>query len=127
MPVLDVSDVVLDPLFVEAVTVTRNSVTVSTTGRNISVASTFNIYGVVNIGTLEKIKRNPEEEHTSNFITIHTKTKLYDVVDGFLPDTVSWGGNNFVVIKVNKWNHYGAGFYAVECEMTDLTANPNVL
>lgn len=123
MPMLDVSDVILDPLFCESVNVTRNAVTVNSVGRDVVTPTAFTIIAVVTIYA-KKIIRSPEEEQSRNKILVHTKTKLIDAAPGYNPDTVSWDGNNYVVIDASKWSKFGAGFYAVECEMIDLLSSP---
>ncbi len=121
MPLLDVSDVLLDPMFCVQLSITRRAATVGTDGLAIITDTTLTPHGVVTAGSVEPFVRDPDFEHAKNNITVHAYNfRLLDPTDGYQPDIVNYEGNQYVVRKSYNWSSYGAGFTAADCEMLGL-------
>lgn len=129
MPMLDVSDVLTDPMFCEELSVTRR-VEVIDEANGISSTSDVllkDVFGVVTIGSVNPLVRTEEYEFARNNITVHTQTQLRDKVSGNKPDVITWDGSRYLVKKCFPWNKYGDGFYAADCElMTPARADDSV-
>jgi len=120
MPLLDVSEVLDDPMFNEVLTVIRRQQTISDQGRVVLTSTTFTPIGVVTAGSPEPLLRTEDYQATRNNITVHTKFKLIDATSGLLdyqPDTIIWQGSSYLVKKTWDWSKYGAGFTCAECEL----------
>lgn len=118
MPDLDVSDILLDPDFVEQITVNRIAQTTTTGGIVTPTTTVFTPYAVVTQGSMRDLRREPDYELADAVITVHTRAfRLIGPQPGLEPDVVVWGGDSYVVKKSYNWSHYGAGFTAAECEL----------
>lgn len=120
MPFLDVSDVLLDADFAESLTVNRIAQTVDpTTGLAVQTTTTLTIVAVVTQGSMNPVIRAEDYELSRKTITVHSQSKLQAAVVGSQPDVVVWNGSNYITKMVSNWSHFGAGFYAAECELQD--------
>lgn len=125
---IDVSDLMLDPDFVDlaGITVIRRPETINSQGRSV-VASPVTFVGV--IASVIPVPdapmiRGPDQQNLPNLIEVHTKFLLRGVSSGFQPDIVVWNGDQFVVNKVHNYSKYGAGFVQADCSSMDHTDNP---
>jgi hypothetical protein len=122
MPFLDVSDVLLDPLFMDmTLTVTRNAQTVGNDGIGVVTQTTTPFYGVVMSLNGSVLTRAAEGEHISDTITIHSQFKLIDGQSGYDADIVNWQGLQWTVTNVNDWSTYGRGFVQATCTLRQLS------
>lgn len=119
MPDLDVSDILLDPDFMEEITVRRITQSVGSNGVATQSETIFVCSAVVTIGDMKPLDRTPEAEVAHNVITVHSTTPLRDTVSGTQPDIVVWKDSNYVVSRNYDWSHYGSGFTASVCELQD--------
>jgi len=121
MPLLDVSDVLLDPMFCEQLNITRRTQTVGSDGRAVITETILEPYGVVTAGSVEPLVRDEDYEHAKNNITVHAYGfRLLDPTEGYQPDIVNFQGKQYVVRKSYNWSQYGVGFTAADCEMLSL-------
>lgn len=117
-PLLDVSEVLEDPMFLEMLTVKRRAITIGSNGRETVTETVFNPYGVVNAGSPGDLIRTDAYEAARNVISVHVKAfRLIDPENGRRPDTVVWQGDEYVVKKSYNYSQYGAGFIAADCEL----------
>jgi hypothetical protein len=122
MPLLDVSDVLLDPLFMDlTLSVTRNAQTVGNDGIAVISPTTTGFYGVVTSMNGSVLTRVAEGERISDTITIHTQFKLIDGQSGYDADVVNWQGLQWTVTNVNDYSTYGRGFVAATCTLKQLS------
>jgi hypothetical protein len=122
MPLLDVSDVLLDPLFMDlTLSVTRNAQTVGNDGIAVIAATTAPFYGVVTSLNGSVLTRAAEGEHISDTITIHTQFKLIDGQVGYDADVVNWQGLQWTVTNVNDYSTFGRGFVTATCTLKQLS------
>jgi hypothetical protein len=122
MPFLDVSDVLLDPDFMDlTLTVTRNAQTVGNDGNSVITSTTTPFYGVVTNLSGSVLHRVAEGEHISDTITIHSQFKLIDGQSGYDADIVNWQGLQWTVTNVNDYSQYGRGFVSATCTLRQLS------
>lgn len=119
MPDLDVSDVLLDPDFAQALTIKRRTETVGTNGRSSVVFTTVSPapYGVILPQNDAPLVRGPDQQHLPALISVHTPYRLRSVAPGAQPDIVVWNGADYVVDKVYPFGDFGSGFVAAECSL----------
>ena len=128
MPVLDLSDALLEPTFQDYFTVQRRMETVSNGGLSTVKRSSFAANGVITMASGNELDREPEEQHQGKSIHIVTRARLTGVAPGFQPDIIVWHGDNFIVRKVEDYSGYGRGWLQVECTSVDFVDQaPSVL
>jgi hypothetical protein len=122
MPLLDVSDVLLSPEFMDlTLSVTRNAQTVGNDGIAVISPTTTGFYGVVTSLNGSVLTRVAEGERISDTITIHTQFKLIDGQSGYDADVVNWQGLQWTVTNVNDYSTYGIGFVQATCTLKQLS------
>jgi len=122
MPLLDVSDVLLDPEFVDmGLSVMRNMQTVGDNGIAIDTPKCKKFYGVVTSLDGSVLRRVAEGTKITDTITVHTQFRLTDGQCGLDADIVTWQGNQWTVTNVNDYSTYGRGFVAATCTIISLT------
>jgi hypothetical protein len=119
MPIIDVSELLSDPDFVQDFTVIRYTRSM-VNGRVVDTSGSFPAVGSIQPSSGATLRLLPEAERLGSFITVVTQTKLQPLTTTNAPDVVQWHGNNFRVRTVNDWSDYGQGFYSAVCEMTDM-------
>ena len=121
MPLLDVSDVLSDPMFADSATVTRSVVTFDPqTGRTISTETTTAISVVVTSDKGRNLQRNPEAALSTGSIIMHSAFRFTEGGDGLDADVVTWNGRRYTVVTVDDYSRYGAGFTCATCRLLDL-------
>lgn len=120
MPLLDVSEILLDPDFYSVFKVIRRLEVVSSAGR-----AQFTPYSWQAIGNVQTVGDNSlvrEEAYSmqQKTIKVYTKFRLRGVsvqINGktWQPDLVFWRGEYFLVKTVEDFSEYGAGFVESEC------------
>ena len=122
MPWLDVSSVLLDPMFADnTLTVTRNSQTVGNDGLATLAIVTTPFIGVVTSISGSVLNRVAEGEYITDTIMIHTKYRLTDGQLGLTADIINWGGVSWAVTNVNSYSTYGSGFISAVCTLKPLS------
>lgn len=120
---IDVSELMVDPDFINSFSIARRTATTNIYGENI-IAETIinNITGSVQSAGKEAIKRLPEGVKISNVKTIYTKTMLIaDTNNPGYSDQIIWEGLRYNVISCLPWSNFGAGWYEVDVEMQRAT------
>jgi len=126
MPQLDVSDVLLDPDFIDTSLVCiRQAQTVGTDGIAVDTQTSTPFSGVVTNDTGDILMREAQGEHITGSITIHTKFRLTDGSTSYSADQVTWLGATYTVSRVANWSTYGAGFIAATCDLMPLSGGPD--
>lgn len=118
MPFLDVSDVLLDPMFCEELTIYRRLQAVSNKGR----ASTTDTlvspkpYGVVLPVDAGDLERAPDDQYGPKVLEIHSPFRFRSASTNaagsqqYQPDRITWNGGTYLCLKVHDFSRYGAGF-----------------
>lgn len=122
MPLLDVSDVLLDPDFCDTtLQCERYTASVDSKGRGTKTQTLVGFAGVITSDRGERLVRNAVGEHATDTISVITRFKLRDAGTGVTADIVRWNGSRFTVISVNDYSTYGRGFVEAICEMIPLS------
>lgn len=120
MPVLDVSDVLADPMFADAATVVRAAVTVDPlTGRRVETTTETAISVVVTSDKGRNLQRNPEAAISTGSILMHSTFRFTEGGGGLDADIVTWNGRRYTVVTVDDYSRYGAGFTCATCRLLD--------
>lgn len=126
MALLDMSDALLDPMFLDTFKVLRRQEVMGENGRGENLIRTYNpVYGTVTMSSPSDLGRDVDFQATTRSISVVLKFQLQSEVTGFQADVVVWRGDNYVVRHVDYYPQFGAGFYQAECESMDKTdVNP---
>ena len=122
MALLDVSEVLLDPDFMDNDLICeRNTETVNDQG--LAVVTTelmpFFFFFTTNEGT--RLQREMDLERISGSITIHPIFPLTDGSDGTTADIIQWKNKRYTVVKVDDYGHFGTGFTKAICNIIPVT------
>jgi galactose-6-phosphate isomerase len=120
MPLLDVTDVILDPMFVDTATYTRRVQTIGLDGLAVNDDTTASIYGVVTSDRGDILHRLADGSRVTGSIIFHTITRLQSGGAGFDADILTWDGRQYTVVNVNSYSRYGRGFVACSCDLIPL-------
>jgi hypothetical protein len=117
MPLLDVSDVLIDPDFADTLTVTRVGVVVGDNGRGVPAMQSTLFVGVVTQADGETFERYPDAARVAGSITITTPFALRVAGANYDADIVTDAtGRQFTVVAVADYSRYGAGFVSALCQ-----------
>ena len=121
MSKIDVSDVLLDPDFMDkGLVCERIAQTIDSHGRASNTTTNTPFTGVVTSGAGDKLNRTAEGDRTSGNITIHTRFELIAGSGSTPADVIQWQGRRYTVTLVSDWSNWGRGFYAVSCDLIPL-------
>lgn len=121
MALLDVTDILLDPDFMNTGLVCeRIAQTVNDDGMGVNTTTLMPFAAVVTNDAGDILERIAVGERIKGNITIHTKFRLQDGADGLTADIVQWRGRRFTVTNVSDWSHFGRGFVAASCDIIPL-------
>lgn len=106
MALIDVTDLLADPDFVEPapLTVRRSAVSVNEHGRKVATPSVSLFTAVVTQNGGADLVRGPDGSMISGDIVIHTTFRLTE------EDDVIWKGTTYTVKNVRDWSSFGRGF-----------------
>jgi hypothetical protein len=118
---LDMSDIVSDPLFADTFDVIRTTIVTGNNGRATPTETpTHNVVGTVTQGAGDELKREAVGERIEGNITIHTTFPLQAGEQGKTADIVVWPAgsqNRYVVMLTSDYTRLG-GFVAAQCSRT---------
>ncbi|MGR7993837.1 hypothetical protein [Xanthobacter sp. ZOL 2024] len=117
MPLLDVSDVLLDPDFADTITVYRQSVTIGDDGRSTRAETVTSAIAVVTPDQWSTLQRQAEGSNVSETITVVTQFRLIPSMDGYDADEITWNSKRYVITAVGDCSRYGAGFVEASAEL----------
>lgn len=122
MALLDVTDVLLDPDFMDTGLVcNRMTQTVDSRGRAANTVTASPFAAVVTSDNGDILHRNADGSRIIGSITLHTPFRLIDGTDGKDADEVIWAGRTYTVANVNDYSHFGRGFVAATCDVKPLS------
>lgn len=115
MALLDVSEVISDPLFTTTVTLVRTEEFVNDLGEATwRDAETRDVSAVVTADT-KTIERLPDALRRAGTILVRFLVKDFDAYQARGYDAVVWRGRRFVVKDAADYSHFGAGFVRMVC------------
>ncbi|MBR8123228.1 hypothetical protein KDW39_08710 [Burkholderia multivorans] len=122
MAFLDVSDVVLDPDFMDTGLIcNRMTQTVDDHGRAQNSVASTPFSAVVTSDKGDILHRNADGSRIIGSITLHTMFRLLDGSVGQDADEVVWAGRTYTVVNVNDYSHFGRGFVCATCDLKPLS------
>lgn len=121
MPLIDVTDVLSDPDFVDDFTVIRSTRTVDQHGHAIDLPGQFYTFGSIQPTNGNTLMLLPEAERVGSFITIYTMFPLISLSDTTAPDRIIWHNKTYQVKMLNDWTDYGQGWVRAICELINMT------
>lgn len=122
MAQLDVTDVLLDPDFMDTGLVCeRKTQTVGNNGRAANSTALLSFAGVVTSNNGDILERLATGQRTKGSITIHTQFQLVDGGPGLDADVVQWEGRRYTVSNVNDYSHFARGFIVANCDLIPLS------
>lgn len=110
MPLLDVSELTLDPDFATTFQVLRRAEANNQYGEPVLTPASMSAVGVVCQASPSDLQRLPGYDFGRRTLSICTKFRLQLASPGFKADVVVWRGDNYLVIDVQPYTEFGAGF-----------------
>lgn len=122
MALLDVTDVLLDPDFMDAgLLCNRMTQTVGDDGRAANAVTQTRFAAVVTSDKGDILHRNADGSRIIGSITLHTPFRLTDGAAGRDADEIVWQGRTYTVVSVNDYSHFGRGFVCATCDLKPLS------
>lgn len=122
MALLDVTDVLLDPDFMDTGLVcNRMTQTVDDHGRATNAPAPVTFAAVVTSDKGDILHRNADGSRINGSITVHTPFRLSDGSTGQDADEIVWQGRTYTVVNVNDYSHFGRGFVCATCDLKPLS------
>ncbi|WP_354676756.1 hypothetical protein [Cupriavidus plantarum] len=122
MAFLDVTDILLDPDFMDTGLLCRRMTqTISDRGRATNTPADTPFAAVVTSDSGDVLTRGSDGSRITGSITLHTPFRLRDGGDGADADEVIWQGRTYTVAAVNDYSHFGRGFVAATCDLKPLS------
>ncbi|MGN4066027.1 hypothetical protein ACS0Y7_15590 [Burkholderia gladioli] len=127
MAFLDVTDVLLDPDFMNlGLICNRMTQAVDQSGRATNTTTPITFAAVVTSDKGDILHRNADGSRIVGSITLHTPFRLRDggpdqTADA---DEIVWKGATYTVVNVNDYSHFGRGFVCATCDLKPLTGTP---
>ena len=120
MPFLDVTEVLLDPDFVDLTLVChRQTQTVDEDNFPINTPQDIPFSGVVTVDRSLEAKRMAAGQNINGAILIVTQFRLIQGQPGFDADIVTYRGREYRVTFVDPYTAYGSGFVQAHCELLE--------
>ncbi|QIP93137.1 head-tail adaptor [Serratia fonticola] len=120
MPFLDVTEVLLDPDFVDTTLVCHRQIqTVDDDGFTTNTPQDSTFSGVVTVDRSLEAKRMQAGQNINGAILIVTQFRLTQGQQGLDADVVTYRGREYRVTFVDPYTAYGAGFVQAHCELMD--------
>ena len=122
MAQLDVTEILLDPDFMDTGLVCKRSVqSVGDNGRATNSVASTPFAGVVTSDKGDILERIAGGERKKGSITIHTMFRLTaGSGENSIADVVTWQGRDYTVANVNDYSHFGRGFVSASCDLLPL-------
>lgn len=126
MPLLDVSDVLLDPDFMDTSLICHRQIqTVDEDNFANNTPQDIPFSGVVTVDRALEAKRMAAGQNINGAILIVTQFRLTqgqagtDAAPHLDADIVTYSGRDYRVTFVDPYTRYGAGFVQAHCELVD--------
>lgn len=120
---LDVTELMSDPDFVSPFTVTRQGQLIDSFGRRgVSSTRKQKIFGSIQPVSARTMEVQPNLTNVSGAIEIWTQFRLEGPSTTTEADTVTWNGNDYVVVNVESFTNFGRGYVHAIAQLRDLLA-----
>jgi hypothetical protein len=120
MPQLDVSEIFLDPDFVDSTLVCYRQLQVPDDDNFVANAQqTIPFAGIVTVDRSMQAKRMAAGQNINGAILIVTQFQLTEGKPGYDADIVTYQGARYRVTLIDPYTAYGAGLVQAHCELMD--------
>lgn len=124
MALLDVSEILTDPDFVDTFTVVRRTEGVSEKGRAILTLEGFAASGVVTAAGPNDLRRLPDAQLQDRTLSIVSRFQFFGASVGYQPDLIQWRNDLYIVSVLDLYPQFGRGFTQVIAPSIDLQDYP---
>lgn len=125
---IDLAEVMYGSESYQPFNVTRRAEAVGNNGRNTLTTTPFNnVYGDVWPEQPREIDRRPDGSLPQKIISVVTQFALHDNTHGFQADLIQWGGDTYVVDRIEDWSHVAPQFIKATCYLYQATATAPVI
>jgi hypothetical protein len=107
---LDVSELLLDIDFVDAMSLVHRTSTVNSKGENVLVETTVSTFGSIQPISGKELHRIPEALRQSDIRTFYIKAEITTDGTGRYPDILIFKSKRFQVISTSPWLNFGEGW-----------------
>lgn len=122
MALVDVTELLTDPDFVDALTLIARVTTVNSKGENVLSEQSFCSIGSVQPATGKTLQRLPEALRLADVSSFWIKGKVpVDGVDVY-PDLIVWKNQRYAVQNIQDFTNWGQGW----CEGTCVREKPSL-
>ena len=119
---LDVSEILGDPDFTDAVTLTRRAVTVDDNGETVITPTLIRLRMVVQGTSAKDLERLPEGLRLHGAVTVWSARELFAESPNGYPDLISFRGKNYQVsMIIGDFMNYGKGYSQALCTMVEVS------
>jgi UDP-N-acetylglucosamine 2-epimerase len=131
-PSIDMRVALTNPITLDKFNVLRRAQQVSDHGRVSVVVTPFNnVHGIVTPSlSVKDLQRMTDAQIQSKALAIVTRFALRGEAEvlgqEFQPDLILWHGNTFLVVFVEDYSNYAAGFVRAVAVMMDIQVVPEV-
>ena len=115
MALIDVTDLLSDIDFVDAMSLITRVPTVDSMGENTLVEATLDSFGCVQAASGNVIQRLPDLLRVSNLTSFWFKGTIVASASGQYPSILVFKGQRYQVKSVFDWTNYGAGWTEGVC------------
>ena len=119
MALIDVSELMGDPDFIDIVTLKRRTSTVNSYGENTVASTSSSVYMVVQPASPDDLQRLPDSVRRRDAIKVwYTGTLSADALNVY-PDVITWGGRDYQVASTEPYGNWGAGYTQAICTLIE--------
>lgn len=121
MALLDMSDVINDIDFSDAIICERNLQSINTNGMGSITQQLIPFFGDVSTEEGTRLVRDPEGDRIKGDIWIVTTFTLRVKGPDHSADIIQWQGARYTVMGVRPYTQFGSGFVEAACELLPLS------
>jgi len=118
---IDVSELMVDPDFVDAIQIINRTSYVDNLGQNHIQEVIFNTVGSVQPADFKTVQRLPEALRVENLYSFWVKADIILGGNARYPSLFVFHGKRFQVRTVSDWSNFGEGYSEGTCVCEDLT------
>lgn len=115
MAQIDVSELLLDPDFIDAVTLIHRAASVNQYGENVLVETSEVTVGSVQPISGKQFQRLPDALRTADVRTFYIKATIVSDGTNTYPDIIVFQNERYQVQSVDNWLNYGQGYNSGIC------------
>lgn len=110
MAQIDVSELMVDPDFIDKITLIHQSSSVNSHGENVIGETSVYTVGSVQPANEKAIKRLPDALQVSDMSSFWVKGVIIATEPGKYTDVLVFRGKRYQIVSIQNWSNFGAGF-----------------